>query len=236
MSDCRQARFGDQAPECGLKWPKVCSEFAVDGLIDWVLMFQWIVISATCTLLSGSLCSSRHVSHVCGYAKESRSSPVALSSFSTFLCINLNHVLVSCGLEKLLDKKGHSFYGKVGEFDRLVALCEPAFVRRLRHPAPPLVKGRCVAALLIYLPVRPLVPSCNGAGLPSLKCCCIFVSDDVAVIPRGSISRLSLFSSILVARQNAFRCFSNSGSSTRDLRKAMESSAKCPSLRVMFTI
>eukprot|EP00965_Chrysotila_dentata_P201326 6180506-Pleurochrysis_carterae.AAC.2 len=49
------------------------------------MTFQWIVMSATCTLLSGSLWSFRHVSHVCGHAKELRSSPVALSSFNTNL-------------------------------------------------------------------------------------------------------------------------------------------------------
>eukprot|EP00965_Chrysotila_dentata_P066648 2206837-Pleurochrysis_carterae.AAC.1 len=58
----------------------------------------------------------------------------------------------------------------------------------------------------------------------------------VAVSPRGRISLLSLFSSILVARQKSFRCFSNMGSSVNDFRNPMESSAKWPNLRVMFPI
>eukprot|EP00965_Chrysotila_dentata_P078952 2603466-Pleurochrysis_carterae.AAC.1 len=97
-------------------------------------MFQWIVMSATCTLLRGSLCSFRHVSHVCGYAKESRSSPVALSSFSTYLRMWFNLLHVSMyQLEPRLGvvRKCHSFYCKVGEFNRLVVVCEPAFVRRV---------------------------------------------------------------------------------------------------------
>eukprot|EP00965_Chrysotila_dentata_P073908 2441032-Pleurochrysis_carterae.AAC.3 len=47
------------------------------------MMFQCIVMSATWTLLSGSLSLFMHVSQVCGYAKESRSKPVACKSFKT---------------------------------------------------------------------------------------------------------------------------------------------------------
>eukprot|EP00965_Chrysotila_dentata_P175939 5808276-Pleurochrysis_carterae.AAC.1 len=46
-------------------------------------MFQCMVISAVCTWLNGLLLESRHVSHVFGKEKTSRSMPVALRSFST---------------------------------------------------------------------------------------------------------------------------------------------------------
>eukprot|EP00965_Chrysotila_dentata_P249145 6208741-Pleurochrysis_carterae.AAC.1 len=83
-----------------------------------------------------------------------------------------------------------------------------------------------IVSLIFFQPV-----GCEGGGRPSEICFCIVNSDCKAVLPRGRISRLSLFSFILVARQKFFKCFSNRGSSVRFFRKAMESSAKCPNFR-----
>eukprot|EP00965_Chrysotila_dentata_P063025 2087775-Pleurochrysis_carterae.AAC.2 len=90
-------------------------------------------MSATCTLLSGSLFSFKHVSHVSGYAKESRLSPVARRSFKTNLrkWFSLLHASVNefkPGLRVV--RMGHSFYGEVCKFDGLAVSCKPAFIWR----------------------------------------------------------------------------------------------------------
>eukprot|EP00965_Chrysotila_dentata_P208295 6184618-Pleurochrysis_carterae.AAC.1 len=147
---------------------------------------------------------SDHVSHVCGYAKKSRFSPVARSSLST----NLRRGLAVCR--------------------------KPAFIWWIDFVL-------CASDGSVKVPFF-RIPWCPGWG--AMTGCLVVDGGSIRydIIQNALNALVCAFQlrhpapplvngSILVARQKFFRCLSKSGSSTRDLRKAIESSAKCPSLR-----